>query len=240
MPAGPSRNRLGEISCFDRGFGDGVGLDLGAGRSPRNPLRMRNLIALDFHEQPVDSKFLTRVACDVVIESIPCGDSSVDAVSAFDFIEHIPRIAYFDGKATFPFIMLMNEIYRILRPGGLFVAATPAVPRSGAFVDPTHVNFITMETVSYFANECHAKTLGYGFDGDFELLWCDWLPYSSAVWKSVDKPKFRDGSSSRESVFEPHNFFGGHRLSQARRRWSRRLAASTDHLLWVLKRPDGS
>lgn len=239
MPVSPNRSPLDVISRFDRGFEDGVGLDLGAGRSPRNPLRMRHLMALDFKEHPVDSEFLTRVACDVVLEPIPCEDASVDAVYAFDFIEHIPRITHYDGKAVFPFVVLMNEIYRVLRPGGMFVAATPAVPKSGAFVDPTHVNFITTGTVSYFANECHAKTLGYGFIGEFELLWCDWLPYASAVWKSADEPKFRDGLRTQGSVFEPANFFGGHRLSQFRRRWSRKLAASTDHLLWVLRRPDG-
>ena len=44
----------------------------------------------------------------------------------------------------------MNEIYRVLKPGGTFYAITPYYPRDEAFVDPTHVNIITNKTHTYF------------------------------------------------------------------------------------------
>ena len=71
----------------------------------------------------------------------------------------------------------MNEIYRVLKPGGIFLHVTPAFPSPEAFQDPTHVNIITENTFPcYFCNpNPDAKNLGYGFTGDFELIDQRWL-----------------------------------------------------------------
>jgi len=44
----------------------------------------------------------------------------------------------------------MNEAYRVLKPGGIFYAITPYYPRAEVFVDPTHINFISHKTHTYF------------------------------------------------------------------------------------------
>ena len=96
-------------------------------------------------------------------------DNYFDSISAFDFIEHIPRIwIQSKNKTSFPFINLMNEVYRVLNKNGIFLAITPAYPSKQAFQDPTHVNFITERTAKYFTGE---KPLGkiYGFQGNFLL-----------------------------------------------------------------------
>ena len=97
------------------------------------------------------------------MQPIPYPDCSFDSISAFDFIEHVPRILAINQESTkFPFVELMSEIWRVLKPNGMFYALTPAFPHGAAFHDPTHVNFIaippnnpmTQEIVQY-SNDWH-------------------------------------------------------------------------------------
>ena len=71
----------------------------------------------------------------------------------------------------------MNEIHRILKPGGLFLHVTPAYPSKEVFQDPTHVNFITEDTFpNYFCSPNNwASDLGYGFKGEFDLINQKWI-----------------------------------------------------------------
>lgn len=108
---------------------------------------------------------------NLALDPIPYPDSTFDSLSAFDFLEHVPRLlATADGRSTrLPFIELMNEVHRVLKPGGLFYALTPAYPREEAFVDPTHVNYITAGTSAYFCGPQPMARI-YGFRGSFELV----------------------------------------------------------------------
>ena len=144
-------------------------LDLGCGQNPRNPFRATYAQGIDIASSS-DNRI---IGCDLAIAAIPCDAAMFDFLIAFDFIEHIPRVAIIDGSTKFPFILLMNEIYRVLKPGGLFFAQTPAYPCKEAFQDPTHVNIITEDTFpNYFCEECWAKI--YGFIGSFSLVAQEW------------------------------------------------------------------
>lgn len=147
-------------------------LDLGCGKYPRNPYGRSRLHGIDVRPPPAAVDFEHRTA-NLVLEPIPYPDASFASVSAFDFIEHVPRLLpTADGRDTvFPFIRLMNEIWRVLEPDGRFYALTPAYPSAEAFTDPTHVNIVTDDTHEYF---CGAQPLGrmYGFIGEFRLLRC--------------------------------------------------------------------
>ena len=92
-------------------------------------------------------------------------------MSSFDLLEHIPRqsIDYSCGKIRYPFIELMSEIFRVLKPNGIFYSLTPAYPSKEAFQDPTHVNFITDDTHSYFCGE-NSILSSYKFNGHFEKI----------------------------------------------------------------------
>ena len=116
------------------------------------------------------------VQADVVLDPIPFDDSFFDGISAFDFIERIPRVLY-APRLRFPLVELMNEIHRVLKPGGLFLHSTPAFPSKQAFQDPTHVNIITEDTIPLYFCEPNnwAKELGYGFHGSFELVEQKWV-----------------------------------------------------------------
>jgi len=169
-----------------------VHVDLGSGATPRNPFNAKVLIATDF------SRFASRIengiefrGCDLT-RKLPFEDNSITSISAYDVLEHIPRWERLPGgEIVFPFINLMSEIYRILVPGGQFLAVTPGYPSPAAFVDPTHINFITTETMDYFCgDDPHASTLGYGFKGSFNLKYQDWLrgsgPYAPMRIDSIN------------------------------------------------------
>jgi SAM-dependent methyltransferase len=139
-------------------------LDLGCGTNPRNPYNADSTYGIDIRTSPDNPNI--KVA-DLAVESIPFESDYFDAVSAFDFIEHIPRVIYMPER-RFPFILLMNEIYRVLKKGGLFYSRTPVYPHPELFRDPTHVNFIAHDTFTYYFDE-RSNAKMYGFNGSFKV-----------------------------------------------------------------------
>ena len=186
-------------------------LDLGCGVSPRNPYGRRELCGVDI--RPLQSTPQAEFRCaNVVLDPIPYPDNSFGSVSAYDFIEHVPRLLTTpDGGGTwFPFINLMNEIWRVLAPGGKLYALTPAFPSPAAVVDPTHVNIITERTHEYF---CGDQPLGaiYGFTGAFWAPRIEWVVYLDSL---VSAPL-----TARQKLRLMH----------------RRLRGRLTHLLWELE-----
>lgn len=145
-------------------------LDLGCGKFPRNPYGRATVCGIDIRALSEPVGFELRTA-NLAVDPIPYGDSEFASVSAFDFLEHVPRILPSpDGRATvFPFIGLMNEIWRVLRPAGRLYTLTPAYPHPAAFSDPTHVNILTDDSHEYFCGENPPGRM-YGFSGHFRLL----------------------------------------------------------------------
>ena len=186
-------------------------LDLGCGATPRNPYRRTEVHAIDLvrPDEADPARFrLANLAC----RPIPYPDDSFDSVSAYDFLEHVPRVLPdADGAGTvFPFVRLMDEIWRVLVPGGLFYALTPAVPGIAAFTDPTHVNYISDQTHSYFCGESPPARV-YGFTGQFE-------------------------ARRAERAMIPEDLAPGTRLSWSRaiKRSIRRARGRLSHVVWEL------
>lgn len=160
-------------------------LDLGCGNKPRNPYGYTELHGIDlYHSSQVNDEHTIKVA-NMALEKIPYPDNFFDSVSAFDFIEHIPRILQkTEFETRFPFIELMDEIWRVLKPNGTFYAVTPAYPHAEAFQDPTHVNIISEKTHLYF---CDTKLYAqnYGFKGAFSAISVKWVHAKYAQTKAV-------------------------------------------------------
>jgi SAM-dependent methyltransferase len=161
-------------------------LDLGSGPNPKNPFCAESALGVDIRSYDINNDVKK---CLLGYESLPFNDESFDAVTAYDILEHIPRVASSADENNFPFVFLMNEIWRLLRVGGLFYSETPCFPMKEAFQDPTHVNIMTEDTLRlYFAERAWARI--YGFKGSFRMLGEGWKGshYFCVLQKSSETP----------------------------------------------------
>lgn len=151
-------------------LGSSTHLDLGCGGMPRNPYFCDIVYGVDLKKRVgVEYKNVFIVEENLILNPIPFANNTFDSVSAYDFLEHIPRLLCVDGVIKLPFIELMNEIFRVTKNGGKFYAVTPFYPMDSSFVDPTHVNFISRDTYKYFTAP-HNWASMYGFIGKFNCI----------------------------------------------------------------------
>jgi SAM-dependent methyltransferase len=149
----------------------GKHLDLGCGPCPRNPYGQSELYGVDIRANLTAEGVRFIAAANLAKEPIPFASQHFGSVSAYDFLEHVPRVnlSPTQGEPVFPFIELLNEIWRVLEPGGKFYAVFPAYPHPLAFCDPTHVNILTDKSHRYFTGPNPMARM-YGFKGEFELI----------------------------------------------------------------------
>lgn len=76
----------------------------------------------------------------------PWEESSVDEVVAMDIFEHLPS-----KRET------MNELYRVLKPGGIAVVEVPTVRGVGAVCDLTHVSYWSAGDFEYYEKGNYAR-----------------------------------------------------------------------------------
>jgi glycosyltransferase involved in cell wall biosynthesis len=164
-------------------------LDLGCGDKPRNPFLADQLFGVD-----VRSNLAGNIrSADLTVEPIPFDDDSFDYLTAFDFIEHIPRLVYTPERRN-AFVELMNEVHRVLRPGGLLMARIPANPRAPTGGDPTDANVVTEESFSLDFDDRIRRAAIHGFKGAFRLLRKERQgPHLVALMQKVDPPAAASG-----------------------------------------------
>ncbi len=102
------------------------------------------------------------VNCDIQ-RGLPFADSSVGCIRAYDFLEHIPNCRDStcthgaDGVSPRCVVGVMNEIYRVLAPGGWLISRTPSTDGRGAFQDPTHVSYWNPNSFWYYTRQEQAR-----------------------------------------------------------------------------------
>lgn len=115
-------------------------LDIGCGRN-----KLPAAIGLDQRALP---------GVDVVSDlnkRLPFADEEFEVVYSDQVLEHVPNL-----------IALIEEIHRILVPGGIMVAHVPYFRSNWAAVDPTHVRQFTLGSLDYFVRGTYAYE-GYRF-----------------------------------------------------------------------------
>lgn len=111
----------------------GIRVDLGCG-SNKQP----GFVGIDIRPLPgVD------IVQDLEQFPWPLPDESVSFMVSSHVVEHI-------NPARGIFLKFMDECWRILKPGGKFLIATPYAGSQGYFMDPTHCNPCNEMTWAYF------------------------------------------------------------------------------------------
>ena len=106
--------------------GGGIRLNLGAGREP-----LEGWTNTDWYDLPsIDLVF------NLLHLPYPFDDESAETVRAWDVLEHMP--SHLPDGRSFP-IELLNEIWRILKPGGEFLIHVPDARHPEWATDITHV-----------------------------------------------------------------------------------------------------
>ena len=119
----------------------GIRLDLGGGHSP-NP----GFVNMDmFPYKGVD------IVHDLEKFPWPLPDECVLVATASHLLEHI-------NPHKGVFINFMNELWRVMKPGGQFAFVVPHAMSAGYAQDPTHCNMINESTMHYFDPDPEKRT----------------------------------------------------------------------------------
>ena len=96
------------------------------------------------------------IVCDVR-QGLPFETDSIDEARADYFLEQILE--------NEKFLFVMNEVWRVLKPEGLFLFKVPNAKYETAFKDPFDCRYFTKETFDYFNSEHRRYEYykGYGF-----------------------------------------------------------------------------
>ena len=123
-----------------------VHIEIGCGNNKREMQGYKD-IGIDVVDGPCVDK-----VCNLGFEDIPLPSDYADFVQGIDFLEHVPKCLWVDGKRTVPLIDTMNEIWRIMKHGKELYLETPfsnwAYNR-----DPTHVSWLAEDWYNYFKKE---------------------------------------------------------------------------------------
>lgn len=114
------------------------------------------------------------VECVDLTRTWPWANDSVDHVRAWDIVEHLPDK-----------IFTMNELWRVLAPGGTVEIAVPTTDGPGAFQDPTHVSYWNRRSFLYYeAGNPYRERFAthYGISARFRTL-------SERTDASIDGPR---------------------------------------------------
>jgi SAM-dependent methyltransferase len=104
--------------------------------------------------------------CDVAKEFLPISDASIDYVFSEDFLEHLPP----DRR-----VFVMNEIYRVLVPGGVMEHYVPNAGSRNDYGSPTHLSHWCAQTFDHF----DADSYRWEKDRRFEGITCGFKKVSA-------------------------------------------------------------
>jgi len=148
-------------------YGDYICLELGPGRIAQP--RPHATLGLNESADPY---------CDIywdLEDGMPFLDESIDHILSNQVLEHISRDR---------FIYLMNEFWRVLKPGGRMQHCVPDFRSEYAWGDPTHKNVFTPKTFQYFSTREDGTPFVERFS-DYGIK-CSFLILSHRVRPGVD------------------------------------------------------
>jgi SAM-dependent methyltransferase len=97
---------------------------------------------------------------DLNMIPLPLEDNCASEIHAYQVLEHLGQ----QGDASF-FFRQWNDFWRILKPGGLFLASVPSADGRWAWADPGHRRVLSLESLAFI----HRPTYRMG-----ETAMCDY------------------------------------------------------------------
>jgi SAM-dependent methyltransferase len=104
----------------------------------------------------VDLRGEPDVVCDFDKRPWPLPAAAFDHAVALDVIEHVADLTFF-----------MEELHRILAPGGTAEITTPHFSCANSFIDPTHRHHLSYFSLDYFTD---ASKYSFYSSARFELV----------------------------------------------------------------------
>lgn len=149
---------------------------LGCGNDRRKKITINNVMKAEWDELvtlDIDPECKPDVVHDLNVCPYPFADNTFDEIHAYEVLEHCGR----QGDFRF-FFRQFEEFWRILRPGGLFVASVPCWDSEWAWGDPGHTRVITPGSLVFLTQANYDKEVGVTamtdyrsiYRADFELL----------------------------------------------------------------------
>jgi SAM-dependent methyltransferase len=129
-------------------YTSGNNIHLGCGNRP-----LSNFINVDYYN---------RKHADLIADlekDLPYSSESIDFIYSDNVFEHIKNL-----------LGLMKECHRVLRMGGFLAVKVPYFKSRHAYVDPTHRNFFTLQSMDYYCADSYFNQYYKFFDESFTEL----------------------------------------------------------------------
>ena len=129
-------------------------LDIGCG-THRSPGAV-GIDILDLKKYHPKGKFYQ---CDIDNENLPFKDNTFDDIIASHVLEHCRNLVH-----------VMEEIWRVSKPGAIVKIEVPEERSKWAWGEPTHVRCFNENTLKFFVKGYYVNNSRYGFKCDFDII----------------------------------------------------------------------
>lgn len=125
------------------------------------------------------------MVCDLGHDAITLSDNSVDTILAWHVLEHVGQ----QGEAE-QWFRAWEEMYRVLKPGGMLYGESPYYDGIWAWSDPTHTRVISEHSFVFFNQDSYriesSAISPYRLTCDFQ-----WLGFTGMErgWAVITDPK---------------------------------------------------
>ena len=107
---------------------------------------------------------------DLNSHPLPFQDNEFDEIHAYEVLEHIGSL----GDYEF-FFKEWEEYWRIIKPGGAFLASVPRWDSHWCWGDPSHRRVINQQMLTFLSQEAYKEQVGKTSMTDFRSIYhADW------------------------------------------------------------------